>query len=91
MKRVEGFEKRIVYSDTPRVKCSGDNFDHPLVYYTIPEGGEVVCGYCDIIFRLKESEPISDVKEQQVEHGGPSGPEPTRYGTWEHKGREVDF
>lgn len=26
-----------------------------------------------------------------VEHGGPSGPEPTRYGDWEHKGRAVDF
>ena len=26
-----------------------------------------------------------------VEKGGPSGPEPTRYGDWERRGRAVDF
>ncbi|MDZ4361997.1 DUF1674 domain-containing protein [Brevundimonas sp.] len=26
-----------------------------------------------------------------VEHGGPTGPEPTRYGDWEKKGLAVDF
>lgn len=26
-----------------------------------------------------------------TEHGGPRGPEPTRYGDWERKGRCVDF
>ncbi len=26
-----------------------------------------------------------------VEHGGPSGPEPTRFGDWEKKGLAVDF
>ena len=25
------------------------------------------------------------------EHGGPKGPEPTRYGDWEKKGLAVDF
>ncbi|MBM3541536.1 MAG: DUF1674 domain-containing protein [Alphaproteobacteria bacterium] len=25
------------------------------------------------------------------EHGGPEGPEPTRYGDWERKGRCIDF
>ena len=25
------------------------------------------------------------------EHGGPRGPEPTRYGDWERKGRVTDF
>ena len=25
------------------------------------------------------------------ELGGPAGPEPTRYGDWEHKGLAVDF
>ena len=27
----------------------------------------------------------------QPEHGGPRGPEPTRYGDWEKKGLAVDF
>lgn len=26
-----------------------------------------------------------------AEIGGPAGPEPTRYGDWERKGRAVDF
>lgn len=28
---------------------------------------------------------------QPREIGGPQGPEPTRYGDWEHKGRCSDF
>jgi len=28
---------------------------------------------------------------QPVEHGGPDGPEPTRYGDWERKGICYDF
>jgi hypothetical protein len=31
------------------------------------------------------------VAEAAVEHGGPTGPEPTRYGDWEKKGLAVDF
>ena len=27
----------------------------------------------------------------ETEHGGPTGPEPTRYGDWEKKGLAVDF
>ncbi|HJS81181.1 MAG TPA: DUF1674 domain-containing protein [Vitreimonas sp.] len=30
-------------------------------------------------------------KEQPKEEGGPSGPEPTRYGDWERNGIAVDF
>ncbi len=30
-------------------------------------------------------------KGQPGEHGGPKGPEPTRYGDWERKGRCIDF
>jgi hypothetical protein len=29
--------------------------------------------------------------EAALEHGGPTGPEPTRYGDWEKKGLAVDF
>jgi len=37
-----------------------------------------------------ESLPTSPVKVIR-EIGGPSGPEPTRYGDWEKKGRCIDF
>ncbi|AZL15527.1 DUF1674 domain-containing protein [Rickettsiales endosymbiont of Stachyamoeba lipophora] len=30
-------------------------------------------------------------KDSKEEIGGPSGPEPTRYGDWERKGRVSDF
>jgi hypothetical protein len=29
--------------------------------------------------------------ELALEHGGSSGPEPTRYGDWEKKGLAIDF
>ena len=29
--------------------------------------------------------------ELPLETGGPTGPEPTRYGDWERKGRCIDF
>jgi hypothetical protein len=35
-------------------------------------------------------EPAPEPK-RQVEHGGPKGPEPTRYGDWERNGRCIDF
>jgi hypothetical protein len=38
--------------------------------------------------RRKAAAPSS---ERPVEIGGPKGPEPTRYGDWEVKGRATDF
>ena len=43
----------IIYVKNPRVWCMGEDMDHPKVYYTIPENGEAVCGYCDIKYRLE--------------------------------------
>lgn len=37
------------------------------------------------------SEKAADQKPRPKELGGPSGPEPTRYGDWERKGICVDF
>ena len=54
--RPEGWKEVVVYSETNRVWCMGEDMDHPKVYYTIPDGGVAVCGYCDIIFRLKKDE-----------------------------------
>ncbi len=36
---------------------------------------------------VPEPEPV----EIATEHGGREGPEPTRYGDWEHKGIAWDF
>ncbi len=33
----------------------------------------------------------AQAQPQAQEHGGPSGPEPTRYGDWERNGIAVDF
>ena len=34
---------------------------------------------------------IKDNPYARTEYGGPKGAEPTRYGTWESEGREIDF
>lgn len=43
----------------------------------------------------QEKEPLkpfpNDINPETGEVGGPRGPEPTRYGDWERKGRVSDF
>ena len=39
----------------------------------------------------KQEPPVTKITEQAKEFGGPKGPEPTRYGDWEKKGRCIDF
>ncbi|XP_023574433.1 succinate dehydrogenase assembly factor 4, mitochondrial [Octodon degus] len=55
----------------------------PLGRFDAPEGSPV------------EQEPLAkfpdDVNPLTKEKGGPRGPEPTRYGDWERKGRCIDF
>ena len=45
--------------------------------------------------QFKEKEPLPEhpggVNPETGEVGGPRGPEPTRYGDWERKGRVTDF
>ena len=38
-----------------------------------------------------QNPPQRQQKETAKEIGGPKGPEPTRYGDWERKGRCIDF
>ena len=38
-----------------------------------------------------QPEPAKPVPPMPREIGGTKGPEPTRYGDWEHKGRCTDF
>jgi hypothetical protein len=38
-----------------------------------------------------EASAAQDDSAQPRELGGPTGPEPTRYGDWERKGRCIDF
>ncbi|MGH8510848.1 MAG: DUF1674 domain-containing protein [Gammaproteobacteria bacterium] len=42
----------------------------------------------------KPPQPFAPVKQENgrpKEIGGPGGPEPTRYGDWERRGRCIDF
>ncbi|MEH6629344.1 MAG: DUF1674 domain-containing protein [Halopseudomonas aestusnigri] len=41
--------------------------------------------------RLERERELMEGLEKKKEIGGPSGPEPTRYGDWERKGICVDF
>lgn len=41
--------------------------------------------------RANDEQAASRPDSALAEHGGPRGPEPTRYGDWEKKGLAVDF
>lgn len=43
------------------------------------------------LLEAAERRAAANEAEPPVEHGGPRGPEPTRYGDWEKKGLAVDF
>ncbi len=44
------------------------------------------------LLEAAERRAVADALAQTpTEHGGPSGPEPTRYGDWEMKGLAIDF
>ncbi len=43
------------------------------------------------LMEAAERRAAADQAELATEHGGPRGPEPTRYGDWEKKGLAVDF
>ena len=40
---------------------------------------------------IKQKKSKNLKPQQEKEIGGPSGPEPTRYGDWEKNGRCIDF
>ena len=39
--------------------------------------------------QVQKKDPQSEGRSKEI--GGPKGPEPTRYGDWERKGRCIDF
>lgn len=43
------------------------------------------------LLEAAERRKANTVPALAEEHGGPRGPEPTRYGDWEKKGLAVDF
>ena len=42
-------------------------------------------------YKDKYKDQAATVKQNPPEIGGAAGPDPTRYGDWEHKGRCYDF
>ena len=48
----------IIYTTKDTIACSGENYDHPRVWYSVPAtvGDDFVeCGYCGIKFARGES------------------------------------
>ncbi len=58
--------------------------DSPASPDTLPAGSEAIV---EEDKTAHKRQPVSAV----TEFGGPAGPEPTRYGDWEKKGRCYDF
>jgi len=44
---------KIVIVKEKQISCSGENDDHPKVYYNLANKGEAICGYCNIKFVLE--------------------------------------
>ena len=40
---------------------------------------------------VRPGQPLKPSRPEPKEIGGPKGPEPTRYGDWQYKGRVTDF
>ena len=43
------------------------------------------------LLEAAERRAAAEAAPAPAEHGGPRGPEPTRYGDWEKKGLAIDF
>lgn len=54
--RIDGYEDVIIYTNKSRIACSGQNNDHPKVWYDVPRDGFAKCGYCDIMFMYRPEE-----------------------------------
>ena len=48
----------IIYTKNPRIACSGEENDHPKVWYEVPAVGQgfAVCGYCGLKFAREYNE-----------------------------------
>ena len=58
---------------------------------TIPESTQLAAGGDAEHEVLEEKKATESQDKPAAETGGPKGPEPTRYGDWEQKGRCTDF
>ncbi|XP_055025409.1 succinate dehydrogenase assembly factor 4, mitochondrial [Misgurnus anguillicaudatus] len=94
-----GFVNRGLFLESTLLECQraagygsgGVNKDkEPLKKAKTPQGrfdmDENESNFKDVLERFPD-----DVNPETKEKGGPKGPEPTRYGDWERKGRCIDF
>ncbi|KAK9964434.1 hypothetical protein ABG768_005605 [Culter alburnus] len=95
-----GFVKRALFSETTYPACHSRTAGYasggvtkdkePLKKAKTPQGrfdmDENETKSKDVLTRFPD-----DVNPETKEKGGPRGPEPTRYGDWERKGRCIDF
>ncbi|MEJ2139570.1 MAG: DUF1674 domain-containing protein [Gammaproteobacteria bacterium] len=54
-------------------------------------GRDAAAGKKDAVETAASAPKEATGRKREVELGGPQGPEPTRFGDWERKGRCIDF
>ena len=64
---------------------------HNIKLTSAPNPSEHKEGPIDPATIETSTDTATEVGKACEEIGGPSGPEPTRYGDWERKGRCIDF
>ena len=78
---------RIQMTDDPLPQATAFNDDVPHATPERPISDAARAALIEAATRRQAETAI----EPATEHGGPSGPEPTRYGDWEKKGLAIDF
>lgn len=79
------------------LRTDSDRHRAPINQRVTPRGklDEVPAKVNNSVHPDQEKEPLerfpNDINPHTGERGGPRGPEPTRYGDWERKGRVSDF
>jgi len=78
----------------PVVPESGPEADPPILNADVPHAAPdrpLSDAARRALLEAAERRALADPAALEPEHGGPRGPEPTRYGDWEKKGLAVDF
>jgi hypothetical protein len=70
-------------------KCADQNSDEKKVQ--LPTKPEPIQNLNNVLEEEEDVEQEEHVNPQTGERGGYKGPEPTRHGDWEHRGRATDF
>jgi len=86
------FRETVIHNVAPKEKAEPPTDASPADQAGEIAGADVAPQLSqDAINALAEAKAFKEAAAKAREIGGPKGPEPTRFGDWENKGRCIDF